>query len=135
MTELPLYLCHKKVRAAKITGITGPDGFSDGHAEIVLDTVDTSIKSPCIAYVVVPVDAAWLTRNPKLARGGYFVEYEDGYTSYSPAAAFENGYSLEESIISFTKKLTDEEISEMRKNMETYHGQIITTQKLPSRRW
>jgi hypothetical protein len=25
--------------------------------------------------------------------GGYFVVYDDGYTSYSPAAAFESGYS------------------------------------------
>jgi hypothetical protein len=26
--------------------------------------------------------------------GGYYVVYEDGYRSYSPAAAFEAGYTL-----------------------------------------
>jgi hypothetical protein len=25
--------------------------------------------------------------------GGYFVQYRDGYKSFSPAAAFEEGYS------------------------------------------
>ena len=30
--------------------------------------------------------------------GGYFVRYKDGYESYSPAAAFEEGYSLDETV-------------------------------------
>ena len=47
---------------------------------------------------IVEVEEAWFTRNPKLAAGGYYVEYEDGYTSYCPAAAFETGYTLEGSV-------------------------------------
>ena len=38
------------------------------------------------------VDHAWLAKHsPK--PGGYFVRYADGYQSYSPASAFEEGYS------------------------------------------
>lgn len=38
------------------------------------------------------VDAAWMRRHQPVA-GGYVVEYSDGYSSFSPAAAFEAGYS------------------------------------------
>ena len=93
MQQLPLYQCHKKVRAAKITCITGPDGFADGHAEIVTDVQDPACL-PGAGHITVSVDADWLTRNPKLAVGGYFVVYEDGYTAYSPAEPFESGYTL-----------------------------------------
>jgi hypothetical protein len=92
---LPLYQCHKKVRAAKIICITGPEGFSDGHAEIVLDQPDP--QYPTSGHVAVAVDSAWLQRNPKVAVGGYFVHYcenADNYTTYSPAEPFESGYTL-----------------------------------------
>lgn len=46
------------------------------------------------------VDAAWITKHlpegalhPAALVGGYFVRYKDGYTSWSPASAFEEGYT------------------------------------------
>lgn len=95
MPELPLFQCHKQVRAAKILSITGPEGFTDGHAELVLDLQDTRIL-PVIGHMVVDVAASWLTRNPAVAVGGYFVQYLEGdsYSSYSPAGPFEGGYTL-----------------------------------------
>jgi hypothetical protein len=39
--------------------------------------------------VVVTVDYL-IKHQPKV--GGYYVEYEDGYASWSPAEAFESGY-------------------------------------------
>jgi hypothetical protein len=93
MKELPLYQCHKKVRAAKVVGIWGnPDRLNLGE------------------HGVVEVDELWFTRNPDLKAGGYFVEYKDGYTSYSPAEPFEAGYAPEEPNIIYTKELTDEQL-------------------------
>ena len=94
--NLPLYQCHKKVRAAKIICITGPEGFADGHAELVLDQYDPTLRIPKSGHITIPVDAGWLTRNPKLAVGGYYVVYvenADQYSAYSPAEPFETGYT------------------------------------------
>lgn len=78
--EMPKYQCHKQVHALKIKQVElvplGPHMIhpeEDGFAPFGVD--DTYIKK----------------HNPQA--GGYFVVYEDGYTSYSPAAAFENGYT------------------------------------------
>jgi hypothetical protein len=88
MYNLPVYQCHKKVGAAKII-----DVFAGvpGSTRIVLDT--PCIEDPSVG-TFVNVDADWLARNPKVSIGGYFVEYEDGYTSFSPAEPFESGYTL-----------------------------------------
>ena len=40
----------------------------------------------------VSVDDRYLAKHSPLC-GGYFVRYEDGYESFSPAAAFEGGYT------------------------------------------
>ena len=84
--QLPLYQCHKRVRAAKIVGIEP----CDNELRTVLHLEVPGVPS----YVMERVDAAWKERNPKTALGGYFVEYDDGYTSYSTAAAFESGYTV-----------------------------------------
>jgi hypothetical protein len=96
MEQLPLFQCHKKVRAAKITCIT--TGFNDGSAELTLE-IPRDAGCKIYEYTSVKVDKDWLTRNPKAATGGYFVEYQenDKYTAYSPAAPFEGGYALIES--------------------------------------
>jgi hypothetical protein len=74
--EMPKYQCHKKVWALKIAGISlnGELAFADdGYAPILM-----------------PKD--WLDKhNPEV--GGYYVVYQDGYKSFSPAQAFEEGYS------------------------------------------
>ncbi|EPU0352033.1 hypothetical protein ACVT81_003904 [Yersinia enterocolitica] len=79
--EMPRYQCHKQVWALKIkaikvmtdgTGVITPEekGFGD------FDVESDYINKHC----------------PQV--GGYYVQYKGGYESYSPADAFESGYSL-----------------------------------------
>ena len=78
---LPHWKCHKVVQAGRISLMARdePNGMLMVHAE------------PSNMPFAVPLD--FLRRhNPEI--GGYFTVYEDGYISYSPAAAFEAGYSL-----------------------------------------
>ncbi|MCJ8601035.1 Gp49 family protein [Klebsiella pneumoniae] len=75
----PLYLCHKNVQAFRI--------------ERIVD----NILVPAGGLPDMPVTWAWMQRHlPKV--GGYYVVYEDGYASYSPADVFESGYSLIKSV-------------------------------------
>ena len=76
--ELPRYQCHKIVRAAKILLIIRNEGRITLDLENVQGTVDVSAD----------FDAK---HHP--THGGYFVVYEDGYLSFSPAKAFEDGYT------------------------------------------
>ena len=89
--ELPKYVSHKTVSAVKLelvihrpnpdlTGKTAA-GSHGGY----LHPVDTSF-SP------IEVSAAYMTKHVPRP-GGYYVKYEDGYESFSPAAAFEAGYT------------------------------------------
>lgn len=89
---MPLYQCHKQVRAAKITKIKR--GIAGGMTELFFGIPAVNHPVPGAEDTVL-VDDAWLTRNPALAVGGYFVEYQEGdkYTAYSPAAPFEGGYT------------------------------------------
>jgi hypothetical protein len=41
----------------------------------------------------IPVNAEYLQKH-KPRVGGYYVRYADGYESFSPAQAFEEGYTL-----------------------------------------
>ena len=78
--ELPGSQCHKKVRAAKITGFL-PNGNTD-FTDILLGEIGG----------IVPCLPEWQAKHqPKI--GDYYVLYEDGYTSVSPAKAFEDGYT------------------------------------------
>jgi hypothetical protein len=74
---LPRWRCHKVVSAFRIEQIVflidGLELASTDHRVIVND-----------AYV--------RKHNPQV--GGYYTRYEDGYESWSPAEAFEAGYSL-----------------------------------------
>ncbi|MGH8446875.1 MAG: hypothetical protein ACREVL_16505 [Solimonas sp.] len=88
--QLPLYQCHKRVRAAKITSIE-PDNYGERYA--VLLTHDGGLIG---AYV----KPEWIEKH-KPEVGGYFVEYDDGYASYSPAKAFEDGYTRIDDRIGF----------------------------------
>lgn len=79
--SLPEYQCHKKVKAAQIIGIKPlPDCC----------VLELKIRDETIFYEVS--DSYRVKHNPDF--GGYYVRYEDGYESYSPAAAFESGYRL-----------------------------------------
>jgi hypothetical protein len=87
MTQLPQYQSHKKVWALKIADLkhTGtPDQESDGSLLMVPENSD---------YAPIKLDAAFVRKHRPKA-GGYWVKYEGGYTSFSPAEAFESGYTL-----------------------------------------
>lgn len=89
--KMPRYKCHKEVWALKIDHVepscgeraAGPNEETDGGAII------TPHES---GYGPFRVDADYVRKhNPQ--PGGYFVQYKDGYQSFSPADAFEAGYS------------------------------------------
>ena len=91
-TPMPRYQCHKKVWALKIAAIARPgDRLTDGVSTV---TGGGALITPADAgYAPFGVDAEYVQKhNPHV--GGYYVVYEDGYTSFSPAAAFEEGYTL-----------------------------------------
>jgi hypothetical protein len=73
--EMPRYQCFKKVHALKIKEIS----------DNILTFTD---------HTYAPIEAdreMWARYTPK--PGDYYVVYEDGYTSFSPAKAFEEGYT------------------------------------------
>ncbi len=86
--QLPRYQCHKKVWALKIKSVAlmDSDGIheSDGSATI---TPEDDGYSPFM------VGRAFVEKHKPVA-GGYYVVYDDGYKSFSPAKAFEDGYTL-----------------------------------------
>lgn len=85
--KMPLYQCHKKVWALKIADIqetSTPEQESDGSKLLVPE--DTR-------YAPFKVDREYVQKH-KPQIGGYHVCYQDGYQSFSPAKAFEDGYTL-----------------------------------------
>jgi hypothetical protein len=96
--DLPKYRCHKVVRAIKITNVAKhahPDPAADDgvfEASAKFQGASLITQTTYGRRIVIPVDADWY-RVHKPSSGGYFVEYEDGYTSFSPAKPFESGYS------------------------------------------
>lgn len=84
--ELPRYKFHKEVWALKIAGVKDPrDPESDSDGSRILIPEDAG-------YAPFRVDHEYVRKhNPKA--GGYYVVYADGYKSFSPAEAFEGGYS------------------------------------------
>ena len=87
LIPLPRYNCHKEVKAFKIEDIQyRMDGDLQMHAVLI-----PKEKELLPAYVT----GEWIAKHTPVP-GGYFVCYKDGYESYSPAAPFEEGYSLME---------------------------------------
>lgn len=81
--ELPKWKSHKEVHAAKVERV---ESEGDGGAILYL-------RTPSGDQCSVRVDAGYVRKHEPKA-DGYFVEYEDGYQSWSPSAAFEGGYTL-----------------------------------------
>lgn len=82
MTEeamMPRYKCHKEVYALKIKDIKS-FGF---YAHLV--PVEAG-------YSDIYVDHDYLSKHQPQV-GGYYVIYNDGYKSFSPEKAFEEGYT------------------------------------------
>lgn len=79
MSELASWKCHKVVMAGKIMAV------SLSVATITVENADGSLMQ----YDLTPNLVARGT--PTI--GDYFVVYEDGYSSWSPKKAFEEGYA------------------------------------------
>lgn len=85
VAKMPQFVCHKtvhafKIREVRISGCADPNSaflFSDGETDV--DRIE------------LKVDRDFVVRHTP-GIGKYFVAYADGYTSISPAAAFEAGY-------------------------------------------
>jgi hypothetical protein len=77
--EMQKYQCHKKVWALKIESV-------ERDAVTLLHFEDKR-------YASISVSHDFDVKHQPEA-GGYYVVYEDGYASFSPAEAFESGYTL-----------------------------------------
>lgn len=85
--QMPRYKCHKEVHALKIAKVeqSPPDVIVEGGS-----------------YTLTPEDGRYapfyvsdeFAKKHKPVAGGYYVVYADGYVSFSPAEAFESGYTL-----------------------------------------
>lgn len=78
------YQCHKQVQAAKIVNIQSFGITSMGSGQVVLHLEGGGF---------VTKDVDWFKKHQPSC-GGYLVRHVDGYTSFSPAKAFEEGYAL-----------------------------------------
>jgi hypothetical protein len=79
--EMPKYRSHKQVWALKIKAVHHKDS---GGALLEPHEGD---------YKPFEVDHGYILKHNPVC-GGYYVKYQDGYESYSPAEAFEEGYVL-----------------------------------------
>lgn len=86
-TPMPKYRCHKEVWALKIAGIQAapnPKGHESDGSRLLVPADD--------GYAPFFVSGDYMRKHaPKV--GGYYVVYNDGYKSFSPADAFEEGYA------------------------------------------
>lgn len=98
-SPLPRYRSHKEVWALKIAKFERRlptieeldrilnDNAADG------DGIGGFITPADVGFARFPVSAEYVQKHePK--EGGYFVQYQDGYCSWSPADAFESGYTI-----------------------------------------
>jgi hypothetical protein len=82
--QYPEYTCHKTVRAFLIAAIL-PAAAGGAHLQPPVESLLPAIE----------VSGDYMQKHRPVV-GGYFVQYEDGYQSFSPAQAFEAGYTLVE---------------------------------------
>jgi hypothetical protein len=78
--EMPKYKCHKEVWALKIKRV---DINNKGNALLLIEDAH---------YSPIEVSLEYMERH-KPKTGGYYVVYKDGYKAFSPAEAFEEGYT------------------------------------------
>lgn len=85
---LHIYQCFKQVRAAQIADIKVAKPVNNDLTKIMARTlffIDQTIPPVSVA------EAVYQKHQPKV--GWYLVQYEDGYTSFSPPETFEAGYA------------------------------------------
>jgi hypothetical protein len=85
--EMPKYKCHKEVWVLKIKEIRQGEGESpfEGGSWLIVPAED--------GYGPIEVSHKDYVLKHSPHAGGYYVVYEDGYQSFSPAKAFEDGYT------------------------------------------
>jgi hypothetical protein len=81
-SDLPQYRSHKIVRAAPIVELRALPSLGYFNVQLEIAPGETTTK---------PVDASVFVRG-RPEPGDYLVAYADGYVSWSPKAAFEDGY-------------------------------------------
>lgn len=88
---MPAYKSHKIVHALKIASIKFDRdlAFQENNRETDGSAMITPAEE---GYAPFRVDAAYVQKHQPKA-GGYYVVYPDGYKSWSPAEAFEDGYT------------------------------------------
>lgn len=85
------YKSHKTVEAAKIVAF---DLDGDGGAILGLQGDRTETREGVTKNWLDQRAPGWGTTDAEVELvGGYFIRYADGYTSWSPAEAFEAGYT------------------------------------------
>lgn len=90
--EMPRYQSHKQVHALKIQHIhhfPNPDITGASGAASYGGVIHPEDKN----YSPFDISADYICKHRPMP-GGYYVVYDDGYESYSPAEPFEAGYSL-----------------------------------------
>lgn len=83
--EMPRYKCHKIVHALKIESFSA--SMRDGM------TLRFDEKDGCFNQIDIPEAEVKPFLAMRDADAGYLVIYEDGYRSWSPTVAFEEGYT------------------------------------------
>ena len=91
-SNLPKWQCHKIVGASRVVRILTrpPDpgmALEDGEDRVMRFTLQLECGDE------IEKDLGFMLRH-KVEIGGFYVEYEDGYSSFSPAATFISGYTL-----------------------------------------
>ena len=82
-TPMPMYSCHKQVWALKIRKI-----YKIDEDNFALSFEDSRYDDRIF-------DVSFLDNRPIPSPGWYYVQYADGYESFSPEKTFEEGYTLE----------------------------------------
>ncbi len=90
MAEMPKYKCYKEVHALKIKAIE-PDIDIAKREQRETDGGAT-IRPEEEGFDLFKVSREYLKKHDPQV-GGYYVVYKDGYKSFSPAEAFEEGYT------------------------------------------
>ncbi len=88
--EMPQYQSHKKVWALKIKAIEFDIDAARAEGRETDGTATITPVEEGYAHFKVSAD---FVRRHQPHTGGYFVVYPDGYQSFSPADAFESGYT------------------------------------------
>lgn len=117
--EIPRYQSHKQVQALKIKlAIMNPRG------------VELHFENERFCPIQMPLEFARKHtdgQGVQALAGGYVVWYKDGYTSWSPAEAFEGGYTLIQQHVADLPILSEEgyrQLAELLKNPPEFNERL-----------